>query len=76
MIGRLLTINLCFNLYINDALPETQKALGLKVNHSNVCTEITLPTNEDRTAVCCLSSVNLETYLVRFLDNVLTSLPL
>ncbi len=71
--------------HINDALPETQKALGLKVNHSNLCTEITLPTAEDRTAVCCLSSVNLETYdewkdnkmfigdLVRFLDNVLTS---
>ena len=71
--------------HINDALPETQKALGLKVRHSNLCTEITLPTAEDRTAVCCLSSVNLETYdewkdnkmfigdLVRFLDNVLTS---
>ncbi len=75
----------CFIDHINDALPETQKALGLKVNHSNLCTEITLPTAEDRTAVCCLSSVNLETYdewkndklfigdLVRFLDNVLTS---
>ena len=71
--------------HINDALPETQKNLGLKVHHSNLCTEITLPTAEDRTAVCCLSSVNLETYdewkdnklfipdLVRFLDNVLTS---
>ena len=76
---------MCFIDHINDALPETQKALGLKVNHSNLCTEITLPTAEDRTAVCCLSSVNLETYdewkndklfigdLVRFLDNVLTS---
>ena len=76
---------ICYIDHINDALPETQKALGLKVNHSNLCTEITLPTNEDRTAVCCLSSVNLETYdewkdnklfipdLVRFLDNVLTS---
>lgn len=76
---------ICFIDHINDALPETQKALGLKVNHSNLCTEITLPTNEDRTAVCCLSSVNLETYdewkndklfipdLVRFLDNVLTA---
>jgi ribonucleoside-diphosphate reductase alpha chain len=76
---------LCFIDHINDALPETQKALGLKVHHSNLCTEITLPTAEDRTAVCCLSSVNLETYdewkndklfigdLVRFLDNVLTS---
>ena len=71
--------------HINDALPETQKALGLQVHHSNLCTEITLPTAEDRTAVCCLSSVNLETYdewkdnkmfigdIVRFLDNVLTS---
>ena len=71
--------------HINDALPETQKALGLKVHHSNLCTEITLPTAEDRTAVCCLSSVNLETYdewkdnklfisdIVRFLDNVLTN---
>ena len=69
---------------INEALPETQKKLGLKVHHSNLCTEITLPTNEDRTAVCCLSSVNLEKYddwkndklfipdLVRFLDNALT----
>ena len=76
---------MCFIDHINDALPETQKKLGLKVNHSNLCTEITLPTAEDRTAVCCLSSVNLETYdewkndklfigdLVRFLDNVLTS---
>jgi ribonucleoside-diphosphate reductase alpha chain len=70
--------------HINDALPETQKALGLQVHHSNLCTEITLPTAEDRTAVCCLSSVNIETYdewkdnkmfisdIVRFLDNVLT----
>jgi ribonucleoside-diphosphate reductase alpha chain len=75
----------CFIDHINDALPETQKALGLKVRHSNLCTEITLPTAEDRTAVCCLSSVNLENYdewkndklfisdIVRFLDNVLTS---
>ena len=67
----------------NDALPEAQKALGLKVHQSNLCSEITLPTNDDRTAVCCLSSVNLATYdewkddplfiedLVRFLDNVL-----
>jgi ribonucleoside-diphosphate reductase alpha chain len=56
----------------------------LRVHHSNLCTEITLPTNENRTAVCCLSSVNLEKYdewqkeplfipdLVRFLDNALT----
>lgn len=69
----------------NEALPETQKQLGLKVVNSNLCSEVTLVANEDRTAVCCLSSVNLETYeewkddpkfiddLVRFLDNVLTS---
>ncbi len=68
---------------INDALPESQKKLGLEVHHSNLCTEITLPTNDNRTAVCCLSSVNLEKYdewkndslfipdLIRFLDNVL-----
>ena len=68
---------------INDALPETQKKLGLEVHHSNLCTEITLPTSNNRTAVCCLSSVNLEKYdewkndtlfipdLIRFLDNVL-----
>lgn len=67
----------------NNALPEAQKSLGLKVHQSNLCSEITLPTNDDRTAVCCLSSVNLATYdewkdnplfiedLVRFLDNVL-----
>ena len=69
---------------INEALPEQQKKLGLEVHHSNLCTEITLPTNEERTAVYCLSSVNLEKYdewkndslfisdLVRFLDNALT----
>ena len=69
---------------INEALPDTQKKLGLRVHHSNLCTEITLPTNENRTAVCCLSSVNLEKYdewqkeplfipdLVRFLDNALS----
>jgi ribonucleoside-diphosphate reductase alpha chain len=67
----------------NAALPEAQKALGLKINNSNLCSEITLATGEDRTAVCCLSSVNLEKYdewkdtsmvsdLVRMLDNVLT----
>jgi len=68
---------------INEALPQTQKDLGLKVHHSNLCSEITLPTNENRTAVCCLSSVNIEKYdewkkdtmfipdLIRFLDNVL-----
>ena len=69
---------------VQDALPECQKNLGLKVHQSNLCSEITLPTNETRTAVCCLSSVNLEEYdewsndpafipdLVRMLDNVLT----
>lgn len=69
----------------NRALPEAQKKLGLKVHQSNLCSEITLPTNKDRTAVCCLSSVNLTTYndwrnnsqfipdLVEFLDNVLDS---
>ena len=68
---------------VNNKLPEFQKQLGLKVNQSNLCSEITLPTNDDRTAVCCLSSVNLEKYdewkddddfipdLIRFLDNVL-----
>ena len=66
----------------NRQLPDTQKALGLAVRGSNLCSEITLPTSEERTAVCCLSSVNLEKYdewsgtsmvgdLVRFLDNVL-----
>src|SRR6056300_1011872 len=66
----------------NNALPETQKALGLKIRGSNVCNEIHLATNEERSAVCCLSSVNLEKYdewkdttliadLVQFLDNVL-----
>lgn len=68
---------------INNALPPTLKAKGLKVHHSNLCTEITLPTNEDRTAVCCLSSVNLAKWdewhddplfiedLMRMLDNCL-----
>ena len=68
---------------VNAALPEAQKKLGLKFNHSNLCSEITLPTSKDRTAVCCLSSVNLEYFdewkdnklfiedLVRMLDNVL-----
>ena len=74
---------LVFSDTINSGLPEPQKELGLKVHHSNLCTEITLPTNESRTAVCCLSSVNLEKYdewkkdpmfipdLIHFLDNVL-----
>lgn len=68
---------------VQAALPESQKALGLKVHHSNLCSEITLATDKDRTAVCCLSSVNLEEYdewsndekfipdLIRMLDNVL-----
>ena len=66
----------------NRALPNALKKLGLKIHGSNLCNEIHLPTNEDRTAVCCLSSVNLEKYdewkdtsmvkdLIRFLDNVL-----
>ena len=67
----------------NKSLPETQKKLGLSIKQSNLCSEITLPTDEDRTAVCCLSSVNLAKYdewstsptfipdMVRMLDNVL-----
>ncbi len=69
---------------VDEAMPDFQRALGLKVHHSNLCSEITLPTTEARTAVCCLSSVNLEEFdewrnddmfipdLVRMLDNVLT----
>ena len=69
---------------VQDALPKYQKEAGLKVNHSNLCSEITLATDEDRTAVCCLSSVNLEEYdewkhddnfipdLIRMLDNVIS----
>jgi ribonucleoside-diphosphate reductase alpha chain len=76
---------LCFIDTINNALPQPLKDKQLKVHHSNLCTEITLPTNEQRTAVCCLSSVNLEKYdewkdndrfipdLIRFLDNTLQS---
>lgn len=73
---------------VNNAMPAHQKRLGLKVTQSNLCSEITLPTGVDhrgvdRTAVCCLSSVNAETFLewskepmflediFRFLDNVL-----
>jgi len=75
---------LMFEDAVQSDLPDFQKKKGLKVNHSNLCSEITLATNEERTAVCCLSSVNLEYYdewkthpsfipdLVRFLDNVLT----
>jgi ribonucleoside-diphosphate reductase alpha chain len=75
---------------VNKKIPEHHKQLGLNVKTSNLCSEITLPTGldhlgEDRTAVCCLSSVNLETYdewkdqpgfiedIMRFLDNVLQS---
>ena len=66
----------------NNALPDHLKELGLKIHGSNLCNEIHLPTNAERTAVCCLSSLNLEYYdewketsivrdLVRMLDNVL-----
>ena len=69
---------------VQEGLPQCQKDLGLVARQSNLCSEITLATNEERTAVCCLSSVNLEEYdewsndeqfipdLVRMLDNVLT----
>lgn len=73
---------------VNAARPQHQKDLGLNVKMSNLCSEITLPTgldhlNNDRTAVCCLSSLNLEYFnewkdepliledCMRFLDNVL-----
>jgi len=67
----------------NNQLPQHLKDLGLKVHQSNLCSEIILPTNEQRTAVCCLSSLNLETYdewkdnklflkdVAEMLDNVL-----
>lgn len=67
----------------NRAMPQFQKDLGLKIQQSNLCSEIILPTNKDRTAVCCLSSVNLEYYdewskdalflkdIAEMLDNVL-----
>lgn len=66
----------------NRALPQNLKDLGLRINGSNLCNEIHLPTSADRTAVCCLSSLNLEYYdewkdtnivrdIVRMLDNVL-----
>ena len=67
----------------NRHLPQFQKDLGLKIHQSNLCSEIILPTNKDRTAVCCLSSVNLEYYdswsknslflkdIAEMLDNVL-----
>jgi len=74
---------------VNATMPRHQRELGLKVSTSNLCSEITLPTGRDhlgndRTAVCCLSSLNLETWdewqgekgfiedIMRFLDNVLT----
>jgi ribonucleoside-diphosphate reductase alpha chain len=74
--------------HVNKAMPKHHRDLGLKVSTSNLCSEITLPTGKDhlgneRTAVCCLSSLNLETWdqwkdqkgfiedVMRFLDNVL-----
>jgi ribonucleoside-diphosphate reductase alpha chain len=74
---------------VNSTMPRHQRELGLKVSTSNLCSEITLPTGRDhlgndRTAVCCLSSLNLETWdewnkdklfiedVMRFLDNVLS----
>ena len=73
---------------VNRNMPRHHRELGLKVTTSNLCSEITLPTGKDhlgndRTAVCCLSSLNLETWdqwhkadgfiedVMRFLDNVL-----
>nr|WP_243451939.1 ribonucleoside-diphosphate reductase subunit alpha [Sphingosinicella soli] len=75
--------------HVNNTMPKHQRDVGLKVTTSNLCSEITLPTgvdqyNKDRTAVCCLSSLNLETWdewskdkvfvedVMRFLDNVLS----
>lgn len=66
----------------NRNLPYRQKELGLRINNSNLCNEIMLPTNNERTAVCCLSSLNVEKYdewkdttlvqdLIEMLDNVL-----
>ena len=67
----------------NRAMPEFQKKLGLSIKQSNLCSEIILPTDKDRTAVCCLSSLNLEYYddwkndglflrdVAEMLDNVL-----
>ena len=79
---------LIFSDTVNRALPQHQRELGLKVRQSNLCSEIMLHSGrdhlgQDRTAVCCLSSVNAETFLewrdhptfiedvMRFLDNVL-----
>jgi ribonucleoside-diphosphate reductase alpha chain len=67
----------------NRSMPEFQKKLGLSIKQSNLCSEIILPTDKERTAVCCLSSVNLEYYddwkndklflrdVAEMLDNVL-----
>jgi len=67
----------------NRLMPEFQKKLGLSIKQSNLCSEIILPTDKERTAVCCLSSVNLEYYddwkddslflrdVAEMLDNVL-----
>jgi ribonucleoside-diphosphate reductase alpha chain len=67
----------------NRAMPDFQKKLGLKIRQSNLCSEIILPTNKERTAVCCLSSLNLEYFdewknekyflkdVAEMLDNVL-----
>ncbi len=77
-----------FSDTVNRTMPKHHRDLGLKVSTSNLCSEITLPTGRDhlgndRTAVCCLSSLNLETWdqwnkderfiedVMRFLDNVL-----
>src|SRR6056300_200170 len=53
---------LMFKDTVQSALPESQKDKNLQVHHSNLCSEITLVTDEERTAVCCLSSVNLEEF--------------
>ncbi len=75
--------------HVNDMIPDHHKMAGLNVKMSNLCSEITLPTGKDhlgneRTAVCCLSSLNLEKFdewqdnpriiedIMRFLDNVLS----
>jgi len=67
----------------NRMMPQFQKDLGLSIKQSNLCSEIILPTDKDRTAVCCLSSLNLEYYdewkqnaiflydVAEMLDNVL-----
>ena len=67
----------------NKHLPQFQKDLGLKIHGSNLCNEIHLATSPDRSAVCCLSSLNVEKYdewqdstivadLIEYLDNVIT----